>query len=105
MHDPSGESVSMSHKCSELDKQIPELLGVSKAILENVIFVHQEDSNWPLAEPKKLKEKFDDIFESTRYSKALKAINDAKKEKNNVVKDLRRDLGQICVCGGRHTFC
>ena len=26
------------------------LMNVSKAILENVIFVHQEDSNWPLAE-------------------------------------------------------
>ena len=25
-------------------------MGVSKAVLENVIFVHQEDSNWPLSE-------------------------------------------------------
>jgi len=25
-------------------------MGVSKAVLENVIFVHQEESNWPLAE-------------------------------------------------------
>jgi DNA repair exonuclease SbcCD ATPase subunit len=29
---------------------VPQLMGVSKAVLENVIFVHQEDSNWPLAE-------------------------------------------------------
>ena len=76
----------MSHKCSELDKQLPELLGVSKAILENVIFVHQEESNWPLDESRKLKEKFDDIFESTRYSKALKAISEAKKDKSNKTK-------------------
>ena len=29
---------------------VPQLMGVSKAVLENVIFVHQEDSNWPLSE-------------------------------------------------------
>lgn len=55
---------------------------MSKAILENVIFCHQEDSNWPLAEPAGLKKKcvlvllavrmltpvyrFDDIFEATK---------------------------------------
>lgn len=31
-------------------RMVPQLMGVSKAVLENVIFVHQEDSNWPLAE-------------------------------------------------------
>lgn len=42
----------------------------SQAILENVIFVHQEDSNWPLAEGQTLKKKFDDIFSATKYTKA-----------------------------------
>lgn len=50
-----------------MDTEIPQLLGVSKAVLENVIFCHQEDSYWPLAEPAALKKKFDDIFEATRY--------------------------------------
>lgn len=36
------------------------------AILESVIFCHQEESNWPLQEGATLKKKFDDIFESTR---------------------------------------
>ena len=27
----TGARVSLSHKCSELDRQIPELMGVSKA--------------------------------------------------------------------------
>lgn len=35
------EKVSTSHKCSELDKQVPEMLGVSAAIMDNVIFCHQ----------------------------------------------------------------
>ncbi len=38
-------------------------------MLENVIFVHQEDSNWPLAEGLVLKRKFDDIFSATKYTK------------------------------------
>ena len=41
----------------------------AQAVLENVIFVHQEDSNWPLAEGQVLKKKFDDIFAATKYTK------------------------------------
>jgi len=49
-----------------MDAELPHLLGVSKAVLENVIFCHQEDSYWPLAEASVLKKKFDDIFEASR---------------------------------------
>lgn len=42
-----------------------------QAILENVIFVHQEDSNWPLSEGQVLKKRFDDIFASSKYTKVL----------------------------------
>jgi DNA repair protein RAD50 len=56
----------ISTKCAEMDSEIPQLLGVSKAVLENVIFCHQEDSYWPLSEPSVLKKKFDEIFEATR---------------------------------------
>lgn len=80
MNDKNGEKVSLTHKCSELDKHVPDLLGVSRAIMENVVFCHQEESNWPLQEGALLKKKFDDIFESTRYSKALDAIAKSKKE-------------------------
>ena len=38
-------------------------------MLENVIFVHQDDSNWPLADGQTLKRKFDDIFSATKYTK------------------------------------
>lgn len=55
MDPDTGEKVSMSHKCTELDKQIPQLLGVSRAILEHVIFCHQEDASWPLQEGAVLK--------------------------------------------------
>ncbi|TFK64624.1 hypothetical protein BDN72DRAFT_963073 [Pluteus cervinus] len=77
----AGKRVVISTKCAEMDNEIPQLLGVSKAVLENVIFCHQEDSYWPLAEPSALKKKFDDIFEATRYTKALASITTLRKER------------------------
>ena len=41
-----------------------------QAILEHVIFVHQEESNWPLSDGATLKKHFDDIFAATKYTKA-----------------------------------
>ncbi|KIK01859.1 hypothetical protein K443DRAFT_678003 [Laccaria amethystina LaAM-08-1] len=76
-----GKRATISTKCAEMDAEIPHLLGVSKAVLENVIFCHQEDSYWPLAEPSALKKKFDDIFEATRYTKALDSIKNLRKER------------------------
>jgi DNA repair protein RAD50 len=95
MDSETGERVSLSHKCSELDKQIPSLLGVSKAILDYVLFVHQEDSSWPLQEASVLKKRFDDIFDSTRYSKALEAFHKTKKELTSNMKDLKAEVAGL----------
>ena len=65
---------------------MPANLGVSRAILDNVIFCHQEDSNWPLSESTVVKKKFDDIFEATRYTKALTSMKDLRKEQTNELK-------------------
>jgi hypothetical protein len=40
-----------------MDKLMPTLLGVSKPVLEHVVFCHQEDSNWPLQEGAVLKKR------------------------------------------------
>lgn len=66
-------------------------LGVSKAVLTNVIFCHQEDSHWPLSEAKTLKEKFDQIFGSAGYVKALKKIKDIRKEHMKNIDLLKKD--------------
>ncbi|KAJ7644144.1 AAA domain-containing protein [Roridomyces roridus] len=79
--DKGGKRGVISTKCAEMDAEIPQLLGVSKAVLENVIFCHQEDSYWPLAEPAALKKKFDDIFEATKYTKALDSIKALRKDR------------------------
>ena len=93
--DKHGQRVSMSHKCTELDRQVPLLLGVSKAILENVVFCHQEDSSWPLQEGTVLKKKFDDIFDSSRYTKALEVFVKAKKTYNLKAKDHKAVVAEL----------
>ena len=92
MNPDTGEKISLSHKCSELDKELPQLLGVSKAILEHVIFCHQEEASWPLEDSAGLKKRFDDIFDSTKYSKALKVFRETEKDFNSKVKDLKAEL-------------
>ncbi|KAI9197472.1 uncharacterized protein BJ171DRAFT_477830 [Polychytrium aggregatum] len=84
--------ISISNRCADMDAEMPDRLGVSKAILENVIFCHQEDSFWqvddfaaalssqPLSEPSVLKKKFDAIFAATRYTKAIENIKALRKD-------------------------
>lgn len=88
------QKVIISQRCLDIDKAVPQHMGISKAILENVIFVHQEEANWPLKESKVLKQKFDDIFSATRYSKALDAIKKLRKEKMDEVKDQKIQLAE-----------
>ncbi|KAI8979724.1 AAA domain-containing protein [Mycotypha africana] len=80
-YDPiTGEAFSITSRCADMDLELPLHLGVTKAILDNVIFCHQEDSNWPLSESSILKKKFDDIFASKRYVVALEEIKSLRKE-------------------------
>jgi DNA repair protein RAD50 len=75
-----GLTETISSRVAELDQIIPQYLGVSKAILENVIFCHQDDSLWPMSEPSNLKKKFDSIFEAEKYTKAIDNIKVIRKQ-------------------------
>ncbi|KAF9361291.1 DNA repair protein rad50 [Mortierella sp. AD094] len=88
----TGELATISAKCAELDADVPNHLGVSRAILDNVIFCHQEESNWPLSEPSILKKKFDDIFASTKYTNVLDSIKTIRKEKAQDLKIMHASL-------------
>ena len=55
-------------RCADLDKEMVRMMGVSKSVLNNVIFCHQEESLWPLAEGTKVKQKFDEIFGQKRFA-------------------------------------
>ena len=62
---------STSSRCIDHEREMLRQLGVSKSVLSSVIFCHQEESNWPLAESNEVKTKFDNIFEINRFTKAL----------------------------------
>ncbi|XP_020884073.1 DNA repair protein RAD50 [Arabidopsis lyrata subsp. lyrata] len=91
----TGEKVCLSYRCADMDREIPALMGVSKAILENVIFVHQDESNWPLQDPSTLKKKFDDIFSATRYTKALEVIKKLHKDQAQEIKTFKLKLENL----------
>ena len=77
-----GERSSISSRVAEMDVILPQYLGVSTAILDNVIFCHQDDSLWPLSESSNLKKKFDEIFEAQKYTKAIENIKQLRKKHN-----------------------
>ncbi|XP_021745929.1 LOW QUALITY PROTEIN: DNA repair protein RAD50-like [Chenopodium quinoa] len=91
----TGEKVCLSYRCADMDREIPALMGVSKAILENVIFVHQDEANWPLQDSSTLKKKFDDIFSATRYTKALEVIKKLHKEQAQEIKTYKLKLEHL----------
>ncbi|GJN94490.1 hypothetical protein Rhopal_007572-T1 [Rhodotorula paludigena] len=86
---------TLSTKCANIDEEVPAQLGVSKAILQNVIFCHQEESNWPLSEPAALKKKFDDIFEASDYTKVLDEIKKIRKEQTVDIKVDKEKLSAL----------
>ena len=67
---------------------------LSSALLVHtqVLFCHQEDSSWPLSESAVLKKRFDDIFDSTRYTKAIETFRKTEKELHATAKDLNADV-------------
>ncbi|CAN1835318.1 DNA repair protein RAD50 [Linum perenne] len=87
--------VCLSYRCADMDREIPALMGVSKAVLENVIFVHQDEANWPLQDPSSLKKKFDDIFSATRYTKALEVIKKLHKDQAQEIKAYKLKLENL----------
>lgn len=67
----TGKKEDSGRRVQDINKEMELAMGVSKAILNNVIFCHQEDSLWPLEEGQKLKLKFDAIFGTTQYNTAI----------------------------------
>lgn len=90
--DENGNVVSINKNCAEMDRQVPMLMGVSNSIIENVIFCHQEESNWPFSDQANLKKIFDEIFETTKYTKALVELRAMKKIFNKFAKDYKNKL-------------
>lgn len=94
--DPATKKViSSTYKASQVDRVIPEMLGVSPAVLEHVIFCHQEASNWPLSSPLEVKKIFDEIFSATRYVLALERFRESGKEYRQELKEQEANLREL----------
>ncbi|KAL8874110.1 MAG: hypothetical protein Q9174_000514 [Haloplaca sp. 1 TL-2023] len=89
MRHANGERICLSKRQNELDVMVPQYLGVSRAVLENVIFCHQDDSLWPMSQPAVLKKKFDEIFEALKYTRAIANIKALRKNYMEEVKKLQ----------------
>lgn len=92
-----GNRNTLSTRSLELDTQVPLYMGVPKAILEYVIFCHQEDSLWPLSEPSNLKKKFDEIFQAMKFTKALDNLKGIKKDMSLDIKLLKQSVEHLKV--------
>eukprot|EP00775_Hariotina_reticulata_P006345 gene6345-6579_t len=88
----SQKKEAITYRCADINTMVPSLMGVSKAVLDNVIFVHQEESNWPLADGATIKRKFDEIFAATKYTKALDTLRKLRLEKTQEAREMRLKL-------------
>ncbi|KAA0164969.1 hypothetical protein FNF28_03593 [Cafeteria roenbergensis] len=93
--DGTMEKVTTQMRASALDEVLPQLLGLPRPILEHVVFCHQEDSTWPLQEGAALKQRFDDIFATTRYSKAMEEVKKRRKALHDDAVTSQGDLQRL----------
>ncbi|KAG7112123.1 DNA repair protein RAD50 like [Verticillium longisporum] len=85
----NGERSVLSTRVAQMDEAVPALLGVSTAILDYVIFCHQDESLWPMSEPGALKKQFDQIFEAMRYTKAIDNLKVLRKKQGEELARLK----------------
>ncbi|XP_012527415.1 DNA repair protein RAD50 [Monomorium pharaonis] len=83
------QKASITNRCANVDAEISIALGVSKSILNYVIFCHQDELNWPFDQGKTLKDRFDEIFDSARFNKALESILKLQKELQGDIRTLK----------------
>ncbi|CAG8451576.1 13964_t:CDS:2 [Cetraspora pellucida] len=91
------QKASLTGRCGDVDRDIPILLGISRAVLDNVIFCHQEESTWPLSEPTPLKKRFDEIFSATRWTKAIANITELRKREAQKLREDKISLEQLRI--------
>ncbi|SOV12373.1 DNA repair protein RAD50, putative [Plasmodium sp. gorilla clade G2] len=87
-----GDDLIITNKCVDINNHIPKLMGVSKALLDNVIFCHHDENLWPFSESIKIKKKFDELFGDDHFSKILEELLKCKKYLNDLLKRKEYDL-------------
>lgn len=91
------QKASITNRCADIDTELSIALGVSKSILNYVIFCHQDELNWPFDQGKMLKDRFDEIFDSTKFNKALENIGKLHKDLQGDVRSLNAEKQSFSV--------
>lgn len=97
----NGLKTAISTKNLELDTRVPLYLGASKAILEYVMFCHQDESLWPLSEASVLKKRFDEIFEALKFTKVLDNLKTVRKDMATDIKLIEQSVQHMNIDKGR----
>lgn len=80
------KEVQKSMRVGEIDKLVPELIGLSPSVLQYVTFCHQDEAYWPFSESGCLKTCLDQILNTETLSKAHDYHKKfLKKQKQNLV--------------------
>lgn len=79
LSDGTRDMPSISKRNDDATNDMCTAIGVSKAIINHVLFCHQEDSDWPLRTDKEVMDIFDKIFGTTEYNNALDEIRAMRK--------------------------
>lgn len=96
-----GVKSTIGSKNAELDTDVPMYLGASRAILDYVIFCHQDDSLWPLSEASVLKKRFDEIFEALKFTKVLDNLKTIRKDLAVEIKLIEQSVQHLKIDKGR----
>lgn len=78
--DGTDRELTTSKRNDDATSDMCTAIGVSKAIINHVLFCHQEDSDWPLRTDKEVMDIFDKIFGTTEYNNALDEIRLMRKQ-------------------------
>ncbi|XP_033211582.1 DNA repair protein RAD50 [Belonocnema kinseyi] len=91
------QKIMINGRCADIAQTMVTHMGVSKPILNYVLFCHQEELNWPFEDGKKLKEKFDEIFGTTKFNKALDNVRGLIKSRTALTKTIKAEKEKFAV--------
>lgn len=77
-------------KISDTDKNVLFHLNITKALVDNVLLVHQNDSTWPLSDSLNVKKRMDAILDSEKYIKLIEDLKLERRRLNNITKLLEQ---------------
>ena len=86
------EAEQKSLRVSDMDRIVPELLGLRPAILQYVTFCHQDESLWPFGDSTHLKNILDQIFATDAFAKTHDAQKKYLKKQSQVLSQKKEEL-------------